>query len=199
MDSLKFLLYTLGRVGLMIAVTAFAVLFGMALCPAIVTLLPEGSLRDTLIEPSLRSGLSFAVMLAFLIAVFAEDGKKHTAYEIWSSVNVTITLIAMVMVAFIPSIFRDSFEPHGKANAFYEVAYFPYLWLNEGAGMDFVVSVMLGLAAIALLLLGVYVVSFKRYAKAHPFVLSGIKRGGEEAEEGQEEHDEKEEESEDLN
>ncbi|MBR6045006.1 MAG: hypothetical protein IKP47_05155 [Ruminococcus sp.] len=177
MDSVKFLLYTLARIGLMIACAAFGILFGRVLCPAVITLLPDGAFRDTLIDPSLRSGLAFAMMLGFLIAVFVEDGKKHAAYEIWSSVNVTITLIFMVMVYFVPSIFRDSFEPYGKANAFYEVSYFPFDWLEDLTGAEFLVRVALGLGIMGAVLFGVYLAAFKRYAKAHPFILGGPKRG----------------------
>ncbi|MBR1393844.1 MAG: hypothetical protein IJ561_08440 [Ruminococcus sp.] len=177
MDSLKFLLYTLARIGLLIACAAFSVFVGMVICPAIVSLLPDGSVREALINDALRSFISFAVVLLMLLPVFADDGKKHAAYEIWSSVNITITLIFMVMVYFIPSIFRDSFEPHGKANAFFEIAYFPFEWIQEKLGMDFVLSVFIGLAVIAALLLWAYVAAFRKYGKEHPFILGGAKRG----------------------
>ena len=177
MDSLKFLLYTLARIGLLIACAAFSVLVGKVICPALVTLLPDGSFRDTLIDQVLRSGIAFAVMLLMLLPVFLEDGKKHAAYEIWSSVNITITLIFMVMVYFVPAIFRDSFEPDGKANAFYETAYFPFVWIQEKLGTEFIVSVILGLAVIAGLLLAGYIAAFKRYAKAHPSILGRAGRG----------------------
>ncbi len=177
MDSLKFLLYTLARIGLLIACTAFAVFVGAVAFPAAVSLLPEGGARDTLMGDSLRSAASFCVIVLMLVPLFLDDGKKHAAYEIWSSVNISLTLIFMVMACFIPSIFRDSFEPHGKANAFYEFAYFPYLWLKESVGLDFVVSVLVGLALIAGILLGAYVISFKRYAKAHPVILRAADRG----------------------
>lgn len=171
MDSLEFLLYTLGRIGLMIACAAFAVFTGMVLCPAVITLLPEGTVRDTLIDSTLRSGIAFIVMLGLLLVIFIDDGKKHAAYEIWSSVNITITLIFMVMLYFVPSIFRESFEPDGKANAFYEVSYFPFEWLGTKLGAEFIVSVMIGLGIVAALLFGGYTAAYKRYAKLHPFIL----------------------------
>ena len=174
MDSLKFLLYTLARIGLLIGSTAFAVFVGAAAFPALAS--PEGGARDTLMGDSLRSVVSFFVILLFLLPLFFDDGKKHAAYEIWSSVNITLTLIFMVMVCFVPSIFRDSFEPDGKANAFYEFAYFPYVWLSKGFGLDFVVSVLLGLGLIAGILFGAYLLSFKRYVKKHPVILGGAKR-----------------------
>ena len=178
MDSLKFLLYTLARIGLLIAVTAFAVLVGNVIYPVIVSLLPEGSARDTLMNETLRSVVSFVIILAFLVPLFFDDGKNHAAYEIWSSVNITLTLIFMVMVCFVPSIFRDSFEQGGKASVFYEYAYFPYLWLQKAAGLDFVVSTLVGLGLIAGGAYGIYLLSYKRYAKQHPVILGGQKRGG---------------------
>lgn len=176
MDSLKFLLYTLARIGLLIACTAFAVFVGAVAFPALASLLPEGGARDTLMGDTLRSVVSFAVILLILLPLFFDDGKRHAAYEIWSSVNITLTLIFMVMVCFVPSIFRDSFEPGGKANAFYEYAYYPYVWLQKGLGLDFVVSVLIGLGLIAGILFGAYVLSFKRYVKKHPVILGSLKK-----------------------
>lgn len=177
MDSLKFLLYTLARIGLLIAVTAFAVFVGDVAYPALVSLLPEGSTRDTMMNEILRSVVAFVIILSFLLPLFFDDGKKHAAYEIWSSVNITLTLIFMVMVCFVPSIFRDSFEPDGKANAFFAFAYFPHLWLQKTLGLDFVVSVLIGLVLIAGISYAAYLFSFKRYAKLHPVILGGPKRG----------------------
>ena len=177
MDSLKFLLYTLARIGLLIAVTAFAVFVGDIAYPALVSLLPESGARDTLMNETLRSVVTFIVILLFLLPLFFDDGKKHAAYEIWSSVNITLTLIFMVMVCFVPSIFRDSFEPDGKANAFFEFAYFPHLWLQKTLGLDFIVSVLVGLLMIAVLCYAAYLFSFKRYVKQHPVILGGSRRG----------------------
>ncbi|MBR6873237.1 MAG: hypothetical protein IKN17_07000 [Ruminococcus sp.] len=177
MDSTKFLLYTLGRIALIVAVSAFAVLVSDIIWPALGTLLPEGSFRDAFLGENLRSVVAFVVILAFLLPLFYDDGKKHAAYEIWSSVNVTLTLIFMFMVCFVPSIFRDSFEQSGEASVFYNFAYFPYLWLRNKAGLDFIVSVLVGLLMILGLLFGIYVFSFKRYAKLHPVILGGPRRG----------------------
>lgn len=179
MDSLQFLLYTLGRIAVMLAAIAFGVLTGMVLYPAVVSLLPDGSLRNSLMSEALRSAVAYIVIAAMLIPVFFDDGKKHAAYEIWSSVNITITLIFMAMICFIPSIFRDSFEPEGKANAFYTIAYFPYIWFG---GSDFVAKVLIGVCILIALLLGVYILSFKHYAKLHPVILRTVKHSEDEAE-----------------
>ena len=47
----------------------------------------------------------------------------------------------------------------------------------KDAGIDFVVSVLIGLAIIAAVLYGAYLIAFKRYAKAHPVILGGARRG----------------------
>ena len=81
MDSLDFLLYTLGRIAVMLAAITFGVITGTVLCPALVTLIPEGSLRNSLMSESLRSGIAYLVVIGMLIPVFFDDGRKHAAYE----------------------------------------------------------------------------------------------------------------------
>lgn len=179
MDSFEFLLYTLSRIAVLLAAVAFGVLTGTVLYPAIASLLPDSSLRNSLMSETLRSAIAYIVILAMLLPVFLDDGKKHAAYEIWSSVNITITLIFMAMIYFIPSIFRDSFEPEGKANAFYTIAYFPYLWFG---GSDFVARVLIGMVILTALLLTAYVLSYKHYAALHPVILKPIEHDDEGAE-----------------
>lgn len=189
MDSFQFLMYTLGRIAVMLAAIAFGVMAGTVLYPAVTSLLPDGSLRTSLMSETLRSVISYLVIAAMLIPVFFDDGKKHAAYEIWSSVNITITLLFMAMICFIPSIFRDSFEPEGKANAFYKIAYFPYIWFG---GSDFVAKVLVGVTVMTALLLVTYVLSFKHYARLHPVILRPSKPREEEA-------DTEEDDTEDMN
>lgn len=66
------------------------------------------------------------------------------AYENWSWVNITIVYLLMLLVYFIPAIFRDSFSQEGKGDIFYKVLYYPCIWLNEGVGMNYLVSVIIG-------------------------------------------------------
>lgn len=177
MDSLKFLLYTLGRIGLMIVSTALAAFVGFIAIPVLITMLPDSSIRNTLLEDTTRSAAAFAVFLITQLVVFIDDGKRHAAYEIWSSINITITLFFLVLVSFAPTIFRDTFEPHGKAEAFYKIAYFPFLCFENGLGMQFVTSVLCGVIASCVCFYVGYLLAFKHYAKVHPYIIGGEKRG----------------------
>lgn len=111
-------------------------------------------------------------MLTFLTILFYDDGKRHAAYEFWSSINVTITLIFMLLVYFVPAIFRDSFSAEGKGRVFYDLYYFPCRWLYEGVGMEFTLSVAVGTGIILALLFAMYLLSFRLYAKRHPVILN---------------------------
>lgn len=177
MDSLKFLLYTLGRIGLMIVATALAAVIGMVIVPVLISALPDSGIRNSLMEDSTRSWIAFAVFLITQLVVFIDDGKKHAAYEIWSSINITITLFFLLLVSFAPTIFRDTFEPHGKAAAFYEIAYFPFLCFERGLGMKFVSSVLCGVLGSCVCFFVAYLLAFRHYAKQHPYIIGGEKRG----------------------
>ncbi len=179
LDSLKFLIYTLARIGLMFVATALAVVVGVILCPILVSLLPEGETRDFLMSEELRSVIAFIIFFVVQLVVFIDDGKRHAAYEIWSSVNITITLFFLLLVCFAPTIFRDTFEPHGKAMAVYNIVYFPFVWLEGYLDMKFVSAVLFGIVGSCVLFFLGYLLAFKRYAKLHPFIIGGEKRGEE--------------------
>lgn len=173
MDSLKFLLYTLARIGIMLAVSLFGVVCGKIFFPIIASLVPQswGILNGFFTNPNWGSFTAWLVMLAFLAVLFYDDGKRQAAYESWSSVNVTITLLMMMLVYFVPAIFRDSFDTEGKGKVFYEFAYFPCRWLYEGAGLEYTLSVALGGGIILVCLFSMYTLSFKMYVKKHPVLL----------------------------
>lgn len=173
MDSLKFLLYTLARIGILIAVSIFGTVCGRIFFPAIASFMPSsaGGASAFFTDKNIGSFIAWAVMLAFLAVLFFDDGKRHAAYEEWSSVNVTITLIFMLLVYFVPCIFRDSFDENGRGRVFYELFYFPCRWLSEGAGLEYTLSIALGVGIILAALLVMYVASFKNYARKHPVIL----------------------------
>lgn len=189
MDSLKFLLYTLARIGIMIAVSLFGVVCGRIFFPIIASLVPEswGALNGFFTNANWGSFVAWFVMLAFLAVLFYDDGKRHAAYEYWSSVNVTITLLMMLLVYFVPAIFRDSFDTDGKGKVFYEIAYFPCRWLYEGAGLEYTLSVALGIGLVLVCLFAMYILSFKRYFKKHPLILRRAEAAAAEEEQADEE------------
>ena len=144
MEEIKFLKYILSRIGIMIVLTLFSAFAGIVLIPALVTVFPS-----------------------FFLRLFYDDGKRHAAYENWSWVNITIVYLLMLLVYFIPAIFRDSFSQEGKGDIFYKVLYYPCIWLNEGVG----IGIGLLLAASYCF----YLIAYKVYVHKHPVILKSMK------------------------
>lgn len=168
MDSLKFLLYTLGRIGVLIMVNLFAVLSGKIFIPAISSFFPDKSAISQFVLNEVNcSVMAWIIMLIFMLVLFYDDGKKHSAYDIWNSINIMILLILMLMVYFVPSIFRDSLHAEGKAKAFYSIVYFPVYWLEERFGMAYTSAAGIGIGIILVLIFCIYVFSYKIYMKKH--------------------------------
>ncbi|GAB5082227.1 hypothetical protein Osc1_14000 [Hominimerdicola sp. 21CYCFAH17_S] len=173
MDSLKFLLYTLARIGLLLASLALALVFGKIFFPIIASLVPESmnNLNNFFLSPVSGSVVAWLTMLVLLAVLFFDDGRRHAAYESWSSINVSIALILMFMVYFIPVIFRDSFSAEGKGRLFYEFYYFPCKWLNGLQGIDLTLSAALGIGLILIACLLMYILSYRLYVRKHPVIL----------------------------
>lgn len=168
MDSLKFLLYTLGRIGVLIMVNLFASFTGKILLPAVASFVPERSAVSQFVLNEVNcSVIAWLVLLAFMLVLFFDDGKRHAAYDIWNSINVMIVLILMLLIYFVPAVFRSSFHAEGKGKAFYSIVYFPVYWLEEKFGMAYTSAAGIGIGLILILLFAVYVISYKIYMKKH--------------------------------
>ena len=174
-DWLRFVVgYTITRLGLLLALVLFGAFTGAVLFPSLVTFLPYSmvGVKNFFTQPDVKSLVGTVVICLFLIWVFFDDGKKHTAYEEWSLTTIIAVLILVGMFYFIPAIFRDSFHAEGKGDIFYMVLYYPAGWLidlfddNYIIGIMFSILVMLGTAVAA------YVTSYKNYVKKHPVLLS---------------------------
>ena len=174
-DWLRFVVgYTITRLGLLLALVLFGAFTGAVLFPSLVTFLPYSmvGVKNFFTQPDVKSLVGTVVICLFLIWVFFDDGKKHTAYEEWSLTTIIAVLILVGMFYFIPAIFRDSFHAEGKGDIFYMVLYYPAGWLidlfddNYIIGIMFSILVMLGTAVAA------YVTSYKNYVKKHAVLLS---------------------------
>ena len=174
-DWLRFVVgYTITRLGLLLALVLFGAFTGAVLFFFFLTFLPYSmvGVKNFFTQPDVKSLVGTVVICLFLIWVFFDDGKKHTAYEEWSLTTILAVLILVGMFYFIPAIFRDSFHAEGKGDIFYMVLYYPAGWLidlfddNYIIGIMFSILVMLGTAFAA------YVISYKNYVKKHPVLLS---------------------------
>ncbi|MBR1422783.1 MAG: hypothetical protein IJ571_04995 [Ruminococcus sp.] len=173
MDSLKLLLYILARIGLMLLLCVFGAFVGVILFPSLCNLMPGSwmSVKNILIDQSNESIIAFAICTIIMVRVFYNDGKIHAAYEEWSSITITTVLLLMIFFYFIPAIFYTSFSSEGKGEVFYLVFYYPSVWLRDGFGLEYTVSVLVGMGATLLLCFAAYLISFRLYVKKHPVIL----------------------------
>ncbi len=126
-DSLRTLLYGLARVGLFWLISIFASIIGKtALLGILGTALPRLALYD---NPRLLSLFSWFIVLIFLIPLFWDDGKRHTAYGLYSPVITAIVLIITGMSFYIPALVSDYMEDF-KAVAAVNGFYFTDYWLS---------------------------------------------------------------------
>ena len=204
MDSFKAMLYTFARIGLMFLLDIFGMFVGAVLFPGLATLIPSSGsgvsksgqitvsgLKAFFTNPIVGSVIGFLVMTAILVWIFYDDGKKHAAYEEWSWENILIIIVLMLMAAFVPSIFRESFKESATMTVFYNALYYPLSWLCDGVGtgltrsyrdndptglgLPYTVGVLIGNGVQLGLCFAAYVVSFKLYIKRHPVILKALK------------------------
>lgn len=173
MDLLDYILYTLGRIGLLIMLVLFGAFMGEIFFPGIVSFLPYSavSVKEFFTDSTVQSAVALAVICFFFIWLFYDDGKRHTAYEDFSVVNICIVLLIMMIIYFIPSIFRDSFHQEGKADVFYMILYYPCSWADEFSQGSLQVNVVLTSLIIIVISFASYLIAYKRYVKKHPVIV----------------------------
>lgn len=176
MNYSKLVVYTLSRIGLMILISAFSAFCGVVVFPSLITLLPSSLMefKNFMASTETQSFIGFLIVAAFMLMIFYNDGKKHTAYETWSIVNISIVYICMFLAYFVFSVFRDSLAAEGKGMIFYKIFYFPCFWIYNENSMNFMASVMIESAAVLILCFIVYVFSYKLYIKKHPDIYKSV-------------------------
>jgi hypothetical protein len=174
MDLLDYILYTLARIGVLLVLVLLGAFVGEILFPAIVSFLPYSAIevKEFFTNDTVQSAIALIVVCLFFLWIFYDDGKRHTAYENWSSVNITAVLLIMFIVYFIPAIFRDSFHAEGKADVFYRILYYPCSCLGADSSDTFMLGIVLTEVVIVLCALVSYVFAYKRYVHKHPSVLN---------------------------
>lgn len=165
--------YTFSRLGLLLALVLFGAFSGAVLFPSLATFLPYSmvDVKNFITAANVESVIGTVVICLFLIWVFFDDGRKHTAYDEWSMTTILTVLILVGMFYFIPAIFRDSFSSEGKAEIFYMVLYFPSKWVIDLCSDNYLVGVLGSIFVMLGTAFAAYVISYKRYVKKHPVVL----------------------------
>ena len=203
MDSFRAMLYTFARIGLMLLLDIFGMFAGAVLFPGLASLVPSNGsgvsesgkvtvsgVKAFFTNPIVGSVIGFIIMTAILVWIFYDDGKKHAAYEEWSWENILIIIVLMLMAAFVPSIFRESFKESATMTVFYNGFYYPLSWLCDGVGtgltrsyrdndptglgLPYTIGVLVGNGIQLSLCFVAYVTSFKLYVKKHPVVLKAM-------------------------
>lgn len=154
-DSLQTLLYSLARLGLFWLISIFASIIGKTAVLGILgTFLPRLALYD---NPETLSLFSWIIVLLFLIPLFWDDGKRHTAYGTYNSVLVAIVLILTGATFYIPALVSDYTEDF-RAVAAIENIYFTDFWLSKISD-DLQVYSLLGTLLNIVVSVAVYVLS----------------------------------------
>lgn len=217
MDSYKAMLYTFARLGLLFLLDLFGMFCGAVLFPCIATFIPSTSgydassggevtasgLKAFFTDPIVGSVIGFVIMTAILVWIFYDDGKKHAAYEEWSWENILVILIILLLAAFVPAIFRESYKESATMTVIYNGLYYPLSWLcdgvgtgltrsysdktNPGLGLPYTAAVLVGNGVQLGLCFAAYFGSFKLYVKRHPVILKAVAEDDEDDEEELEE------------
>lgn len=126
-DSLRTILYGWARLGLYWLISVFASIIGKTAVLGVVgTLLPRLALYD---NPETLAFISWLIVLAFLIPLFWDDGRRHTAYGLYNPVAVTITLILTGITYYAP-VFLIDYAEDLAAKASLLTLYFTDSWLS---------------------------------------------------------------------
>lgn len=173
MDLLDTLLYTLARIGLMIMLILLGAFAGEILFPGIATFLPSSMVefKNFITDDTVQSVIAMFIVIIFFLWVFYDDGKRHSAYENWNIVNIFIVLILMLMIYFVPAIFRESFHSEGKAEVFFLIWYYPCLWLSSKQSLGYMTGVLLAELIMIASAFAAYLAAYKIYVKKHPVLL----------------------------
>lgn len=169
---MKNILYILSRIGIFLFGNIALSVVSVTIITWVVNLFATVSSDKLKIKEVLFDGggvwsLSAFILLSVLMFVlFYDDGKRHTAYEKYDIVFISITFLLMFAVFYVPVMFMD--KTSGLVTEGFKGFYFPSKWLNEYFGLDYMLSALV--TGIFPLLCGyvAYILSHKIYLKNHP-------------------------------
>ncbi len=175
-DSLRNMLYSLARFGLYFLINIFAVVITRIVILGVVgTMIPKLQLYY---NQALQSGICFVISALFLIALFADDAKRHTAYVRYNPTLVSIVVIITSAVYYVPCLVLEQVENKAGESAINNL-YFGFIWIREvfasigkwlsGGKMpkllDLQVYGILGIILLLAISIGTYILARKIYLR----------------------------------
>lgn len=158
-DSLRTVLYGLARFGLYWLICIFATIIGKTAVLGIIgTLLPRLALYD---NPETLSLFSWLIVLAFLIPLFWDDGRRHTAYGLYNPIAVTIILLLTGASFYLPVFFLDYMEDLAAKSSLLAL-YFTDFWLSK-INDDPQIYGLIGTVINVIICLAAYIISNRVY------------------------------------
>lgn len=161
-DSLRDMLYSLARFSLFLATNYFGVIIGNTVILGVVgSFVPRLQLYD---NPETLSLLSFMIPAIMLLALFADDAKRHTAYGRYNPTLVSITVILSAAIYYIPAVIIGYIKDAKTAEGL-KALFFTNYWLSELVGNEVEIYALAGAALLAVISIISYIAARKIYIK----------------------------------
>ena len=161
-DSLRNMLYSFARFGLFWLINIFGVIIGKTAILGIVgTFIPRLALYD---NPETLSAISFIIPICLLIALFADDAKRHTAYGRYNPILVSIVMILTAAVYYVPAVVIG-YVKDVKTAAIMKELYFTSYWISKFVGDDVEIYALMGALLMLVICVVSYVIARKIYLK----------------------------------
>lgn len=161
-DSLRNMLYSFARFGLFWLINIFGVIIGKTAILGIVgTFIPRLALYD---NHETLSAISFIIPICLLIALFADDAKRHTAYGRYNPILVSIVMILTAAVYYVPAVVIG-YVKDVKTAAIMKELYFTSYWISKFVGDDVEIYALMGALLMLVICVVSYVIARKIYLK----------------------------------
>ena len=161
-DSLRNMLYSLARFGLFILINLFGIVIGKtAILGVMGTFFPKLKLYD---NTQFLSIISWILPMVLLIALFADDAKRHTAYGRYNPILVSITTILSAAIYYVPAIVIGYIKDPRVIDAMKQI-YFTHYWISYICGDNVEIYGLLGCALTAIICIVSYLIARKIYLR----------------------------------
>lgn len=161
-DSLRDLLYCLARLGLFWFINFFGVIMGKTVILGVIgSFVPRLHLYDS---PEALSLISFFIPVIFILILFADDAKRHTAYGRYNPVLVSSAMILIGASYYLPCLAVGYIKDIKNAEIL-KGFYFINYWASEIVGDEVELYNLVGTLALVLLSIFTYLIARRIYLK----------------------------------